>query len=58
MAYVDGVAWRMRWAPALMGRIRLLSDHVEIRWATSWIGGTAQLEAMFGLPHLRPAYAG
>ena len=57
MAYIRGEGWRIRWAPKLMARIRQLATDVEIQWATTWIGATAQLETMFELPHFASAYS-
>lgn len=57
-AYANGAEFSMRWAPSLLDRIRTLirTEQVEVRWATSWIGYTAQLERMFGLPPLIDAF--
>ncbi|HYY11924.1 MAG TPA: hypothetical protein VE781_13380 [Kineosporiaceae bacterium] len=54
----DGVLWRIRWAPALVERIRALhrSGRVEIRWASTWIGSTPALAAALALPDFEPAY--
>jgi len=57
LAYGNGASWRMRWAPALMERIRQVHNTglVEILWATTWVGYTDQLESLFRLPALRSA---
>lgn len=50
--------FRIRWAPALIQRIRALhrSGLVEIRWCTTWCGDTSGLEHVFGLPALTSAF--
>lgn len=57
-AYADGIGWKMRWAPALIDRIRALhaSGRVEIRWATTWCAYADQLERMWRLPPLDRAF--
>lgn len=59
MAYADGEAWPMRWAPALMDRIRALvvAESVEVRWCTTWCAWADQLERMWRLPPLGRAFA-
>lgn len=56
-AYYGGTAYRMRWAPALMKRIKAIHDsgRVTIVWSTTWVGQTPQLERLFGLPHFDTA---
>lgn len=58
MAYADGDAWPMRWAPALMDRIRALiaTETVEVRWCTTWCAWADQLERMWQLPPLGRAF--
>lgn len=58
-AYANSGMWRMRWSPQLMGRIRQAhrTGAVEILWATTWVGHTAQLEQLFKLPALLSAGA-
>jgi hypothetical protein len=53
-AYADGQSHRMRWAPALVDRIRSLhrSGTVEVRWCTTWCPWADQLERMLALPPL------
>lgn len=48
-AYADGTGWTMRWAPALIDRIRALhtATVVEVRWATTWCEHTDQLHRVF-----------
>jgi hypothetical protein len=57
-AYADGDGWRLRWAPALIDRIRTLhvSGTVEVRWATTWCAYATQLERMWRLPALERAF--
>jgi len=58
-ATTAGQPWPMRWAPALMARIRALHETgmVEIRWCTTWVGDTGQLSRLFELPTFPDAYA-
>lgn len=58
-AAASGTTWKMRWAPGLTAAIRTLalSGDVEIRWATSWVLYTDQLERLFRLPPLPVAFA-
>lgn len=53
-AYADGVQWRIRWAPALIGRIRgiHIAGLAEVTWCTTWCSWAEQLERLFGLPPL------
>lgn len=52
-AYSEGRPFRMRWAPALMQRIRAVHDsgRVRIRWCSTWCPESDQLERLFDLPH-------
>lgn len=52
VARSEGVDWPIRWAPALIARIRRLSDAgaVEVRWCTTWCPDADALERLFGLP--------
>lgn len=54
VAFSDGMNWPIRWAPALIDRIRGLhaSRTVEIRWCTTWCPDAHQLEGLFRLPCL------
>jgi hypothetical protein len=54
IAHSDGVDWPIRWAPALIARIRHLhgSGVVEVRWCTTWCMDADELERLFGLPAL------
>ncbi|MBB4919727.1 hypothetical protein [Streptosporangium saharense] len=59
IAYSDGEAYRMRWAPALINRVRALhqADIVEIRWCSTWCADADQVERLFGLPYLTRAWS-
>ena len=59
-AYADGVGYTLRWAPALISRIRDLhrDGTVEVRWCTTWCAYADQLEYLFGLPKLGRAFTG
>ena len=52
-AFSEGRPFLMRWAPALMQRIRAVhaSGRVQIRWCTTWCPESDQLERLFDLPH-------
>jgi phosphoglycolate phosphatase-like HAD superfamily hydrolase len=52
-----GQTWPIRWAPALVARIRDLIDSgaVEVRWCSTWCGQTGHLERVLGLPALESA---
>lgn len=54
----DGKEYVLRWAPALIARVRSLhtSGTVEVRWASSWIGHTDVLARTLGLPDFEDAY--
>jgi hypothetical protein len=58
MAYADGDAWPMRYAPALIDRIRGLvaADVLEVRWCTTWCAWADQLERIWRLPPLGRAF--
>jgi hypothetical protein len=51
-AYSAGMEFRIRWAPALIARIRALHDRgvVDIRWCSTWCCDADQLERLFSLP--------
>lgn len=59
-AFIDGLAYRLRWSPDLVSRIRRLhaSGAVEVRWATTWVDHIAQVEDLLELPAFAPAFAG
>lgn len=50
--------YKIRWAPALIKRIRDLNraHRVTIRWCSTWCSEIDQLERLFGLPHLERAW--
>lgn len=50
--------YTLRWAPALIDRIRALatSGLVDIRWCTTWCPWAEQLEALWDLPKLDRAW--
>ncbi|MDG4768207.1 hypothetical protein O7632_29570 [Solwaraspora sp. WMMD406] len=53
-AHVGAVEYRLRWAPALIDRIRSMhrAGAVEIRWCSTWCVEADQVERLFGLPRL------
>ncbi|GGM28024.1 hypothetical protein GCM10011608_11100 [Micromonospora sonchi] len=57
-AYALGQQWKMRWAPALITRIRQLhkAGTVEVRWCTTWCAYADQLERLWALPPLGRAF--
>jgi hypothetical protein len=59
-AYSAGERWRIRWAPALVSRIRTLhrSGRVEIRWCTTWCHDADQIERLLNLPPFDRAWGG
>ncbi|GGK97582.1 hypothetical protein GCM10010126_66270 [Planomonospora parontospora] len=59
-AYSGSNAYRMRWAPALLDRIRALhrAGDVEICWCSTWCADVDQLERLFALPRLARAWSG
>jgi hypothetical protein len=59
-AFVDGVRYRLRWAPGLTRRIKALhrSGTVEVRWATTWVDHIAQVERLLRMPQLQTAFTG
>ncbi|WP_433066693.1 hypothetical protein [Dactylosporangium sp. CS-033363] len=54
----EGVDWPIRWAPALVDRIRWLHGEgiVEVRWCSTWCADADALERLFGLPALGRAF--
>ena len=54
VAHSDGADWPIRWAPALIARMRRLHDAglVELRWCSTWCPDAGALERLFGLPEL------
>ncbi|GGL53724.1 hypothetical protein [Planomonospora parontospora] len=59
-AYSGSNAYRMRWAPALLDRVRALhrAGDVEIRWCSTWCPDADQMERLFALPRLARAWSG
>lgn len=57
--HAGGSEYLLRWAPALISRIRLLhaSGAVEILWATSWVDHIATIEAALTLPSFPVAFS-
>lgn len=57
-AYSGGRPFRIRWAPALVSRIRELHSRglVEIRWCSTWCSDADQIERLLGLPRLDRAW--
>lgn len=57
-AYSTGHPYRLRWAPALITRIRMLhtSGAVTIRWCSTWCSDAEQVERLCGLPRLDRAW--
>lgn len=57
-AYAHQIAFRMRFAPALIQRIRALHSHgrVEVRWATTWVDHIDQISTIMHLPAWQPAF--
>lgn len=54
----DRTSYLIRWAPALIDRIRALHDGgaVELRWCTTWCPDAARLEQLWRLPPLIRAF--
>jgi hypothetical protein len=54
-----GLPYRLRWAPALVARIRALqaAGDVDIRWCSTWCDDADHLERLFGLPRLGRAWS-
>lgn len=64
-AHCDGMAWKIRWAPALVREILQLraTYDVDVRWASTWCqplpNGTLavrQIESLLGFPQLLPGF--
>lgn len=57
-AYAYGNSYKLRWAPALITRIRDLhkAGIVEVRWCTTWCAYADQLERLWALPPLGRAF--
>jgi hypothetical protein len=50
--HADAMAFQMRFAPALLRRLRGIhnSGMVEVRWATTWVDHINQITDLMGLP--------
>jgi hypothetical protein len=59
-AFVDGVTYRLQWAPALTRYIKAVHRRqaAEIRWATTWVDHVHQVERLLRLPALATAFRG
>jgi HAD domain in Swiss Army Knife RNA repair proteins len=59
-AFVDGIAYRLQWAPALTRYIKAVHKRqaAEIRWATTWVDHVHQVERLLRLPAFRTAFHG
>jgi hypothetical protein len=58
LVYADGIAWKFRWSPAVIGFVREVAHvgKVEIRWSTSWVRWSDSVEKCFALPSLPLAF--
>jgi hypothetical protein len=59
-AFVDGVTYRLQWAPALTRYIKAVHKRhaAEVRWATTWVDHVHQVERLLRLPAFRTAFHG
>lgn len=59
-AFVDGVTYRLQWAPALTRYIKSVHKRraVEVRWATTWVDHVHQVERLLRLPAFHTAFRG
>lgn len=59
-AFVDGVTYRLQWAPALTRYIKSVHKRrqAEVRWATTWVDHIHQVERLLRLPAFRTAFRG
>jgi hypothetical protein len=57
-AFVDGVTYRLQWAPALTRYIKSVHKRraAEVRWATTWVDHILQVERLLRLPSLETAF--
>ncbi|MGI5242905.1 hypothetical protein [Dactylosporangium sp. CA-139066] len=57
-AVAEGVGWPIRFAPALVGRIRQLHRDgvVEARWCSTWCSWPAEIERVLRMPPLDRAF--
>jgi hypothetical protein len=59
-AFVDGVTYRLQWAPALTRYIKSVHKRraAEVRWATTWVDHVHQVERLLRLPAFSTAFRG
>ena len=59
-AFVDGVTYRLQWAPALTRYIKSVHKRraAEVRWATTWVDHVHQVERLLRLPAFQTAFRG
>lgn len=59
-AFVDGVTYRLQWAPALTRYIKSVHKRraAEVRWATTWVDHVHQVERLLRLPAFHTAFRG
>lgn len=59
-AFVDGVTYRLQWAPALTRYIKAVHKRraAEVRWATTWVDHVHQVERLLRLPAFHTAFRG
>jgi hypothetical protein len=59
-AFVDGVTYRLQWAPALTRYIKSVHKRqaAEVRWATTWVDHIHQVERLLRLPAFPTAFRG
>jgi hypothetical protein len=57
-AFVNGVTYRLQWAPALTRYIKSVHKRraAEVRWATTWVDHVHQVERLLRLPAFRTAF--
>jgi hypothetical protein len=58
-AYSSGIEFPIRWAPALVVRIRSLhrARVVNVRWCSTWCADADQIENLLGLPVFERAWS-
>jgi hypothetical protein len=59
-AFVDGVTYRLQWAPALTRFIKMVHKRraAEVRWATTWVDHIHQVERLLRVPAFHTAFRG
>jgi hypothetical protein len=55
-AACGGMEFKIRWSPEVVVRLQALASAAEIRWATTWVGDTIQIERLLSLPHFEDAF--